>query len=34
MMAPDVLEHRVMLADARAGREFVNETLRRVSAPA
>ncbi len=33
MMAPDVLGHRVMMADARAGREFVNETLRRVSAP-
>jgi MoxR-like ATPase len=34
MMAPDVLGHRVMLADARAGREFVVETLSRVAVPA
>jgi MoxR-like ATPase len=27
MMAPDVLGHRVMLADSRAGREFVAESL-------
>jgi MoxR-like ATPase len=32
--APDVLGHRVLLADARAGREFVAETLARVAVPA
>jgi MoxR-like ATPase len=32
--APDVLAHRVLLADARAGREFVLESLTRVAAPA
>lgn len=34
MMAPDVLGHRVLLADARAGREFVIESLGRVAVPA
>jgi hypothetical protein len=34
MMAPDVLGHRVLLADARAGREFVTESLGRVAVPA
>ena len=33
MMAPDVLGHRVMLADARAGREFVVETMGRIAVP-
>ncbi len=33
VMAPDVLGHRVMLVDARAGREFVTETLARVAVP-
>ncbi len=33
-MAPDVLGHRVLLADARAGREFVVESLGRVAVPA
>jgi MoxR-like ATPase len=33
MMAPDVLGHRVMLADSRAGREFVAESLARVAVP-
>lgn len=33
MMAPDVLGHRVMLADSRAGREFVMESLGRVAVP-
>jgi len=33
-MAPDVLGHRVLLADARAGREFVTESLGRVAVPA
>ncbi len=33
MMAPDVLGHRVMLADARAGREFVIETMGRIAVP-
>ncbi|MBL8603788.1 MAG: AAA family ATPase [Myxococcales bacterium] len=34
MMAPDVLGHRVMLADGRAGREYVSENLGRVAVPA
>ena len=34
MMAPDVRGHRVLLADARAGREFVTESLGRVAVPA
>lgn len=34
MMAPDVLGHRVMLADGRPGREFVVESLGRVAVPA
>ncbi len=32
-MAPDVLGHRVMLSDARAGREFVIETMGRIAVP-
>ena len=32
--APDVLGHRVLLADARAGREFVMEALARIAVPA
>jgi len=34
MTAPDVLGHRVLLADARAGREFVMEALARIAVPA
>jgi len=33
MMAPEVLAHRVLTADARAGREFINEVLSRVAVP-
>ncbi len=33
MMAPDVLGHRILLADARAGREFVVEAMARVAVP-
>ncbi len=33
MTAPDVMGHRVLLADARAGREFVAEALARVAVP-
>ena len=33
-VAPDVLGHRVLLADARAGREFVADTLGRIAVPA
>lgn len=32
-LAPDVLGHRVMLSDARAGREFVVETMGRIAVP-
>ncbi|MBI5512520.1 MAG: MoxR family ATPase [Deltaproteobacteria bacterium] len=32
-MAPDVLGHRVLLADGRAGREFITEVLARVAVP-
>ncbi|MEZ4406181.1 MAG: AAA family ATPase [Polyangiales bacterium] len=34
MMAPEVMGHRVLLADARSGREFVMESLARVAVPA